>query len=95
MHYCGTQLQYIGDCQSNTPYQLLCDNFSAQCLYMDSNMIKTEPVKIIKELEAKLQDEKKEEIAMFSFGQKMMGCLISYTENENEKVLLNRLRFCK
>ncbi|MFT4661716.1 MAG: hypothetical protein ACI8XB_001996 [Patiriisocius sp.] len=88
LDYCGVLVQFKGDCQSGSPYQIICDDYSAQWLFIESHNVNTRPLEVIHELEEKLANTKTEKIAMYSFGQKMTGSLITYTLGGEENYFL-------
>ena len=85
LSYCGQIFKAPENCSSNSKYELSCDNYSIQWLYMNEQMLSYMPQQFIQQLEQKLKKTKKERIRCISFETEIEGYKISYKDGKQKK----------
>ena len=83
LSFCGKKYKIPEGCKAESEYQMECDTFSIQWLYMNDAMLKAMPDRVVAQLEEQMKDFKKEPITPFLSGTKVMGYKVSYTINRN------------
>jgi hypothetical protein len=83
LSFCGKTFKIPDGCKAESAYQLECDTFSIQWLYMNDAMLKTMPDRVVAQLEEQMKDFKKEPFTPYLSGTKVMGYKVSYKVNSN------------
>src|SRR5258705_10230950 len=73
LSFCGNKYKTPVGCKTESEYQLDCDTFSIQWLYMNDAMLKTMPEHLVGQLEEQMREFKKEPITPYLLGTKVMG----------------------
>lgn len=83
--YCGQTFDVPTKCSANSQYELTCDNFTIQWLYMNEQILTVMPQQFIGQLESKLTTVKKEQIKCKSLGTELTAYKLTYKDGKREK----------
>ena len=78
LSFCNIKYKIPAGCKAESEYQLDCDTFSIQWLYMNDAMLKTMPEHLVGQLEEQMREFKKEPIIPYLLGNKVTGYKVSY-----------------
>lgn len=78
LNFCNQELDVPASCVAESPYQLQCDNYSIQWLYMNEEMLKAMPEQFVAQLSGQMKKFKKEPITCFLLDSEAKGYKISF-----------------
>ena len=85
VNYCGEELAVPEGCSATSEFEITCDDFSIQWMYLEPDMLTFAPQQYMNQLDDKLKRFKKKPINLLSRGQKIEAYQITYRENREEK----------
>ena len=83
--YCGERLVVPEGCTALSEFEINCDNFSMQWMYLEPDMLTFAPQQYMGQLDEKLKRFKKKPINVVSRGEEIKAYQITYRENKQEK----------
>ena len=78
LNFCNKKYKAPTGCTIESEYQVKCDNYSIQWLYMTNEMIKTMPDQFVSQLAGQMKKFKKESITPYLLEQEVKGYKISF-----------------
>ena len=78
LSFCGNKYKAPANCKTESAYQVKCDNYSIQWLYMNDEMLKTMPDQFVSQVAARMKKFKKEAITLYLLNEEVEGYKISY-----------------
>ena len=84
LHFCGERIPVPAGCQADSDYELLCDDFSIQWMYLEEDMLTFVPQQYVNQLDDRLKKFRKRNVKLVSLGKEIDGYLISH---KDEKVI--------
>jgi len=85
VNYCGKNFKVPSECLANSKYELTCNDFTIQWLYMNEQLLEYMSQQLISQLEQKLTIVEKKPIKCISLNKKMKGSLLTYLDEDKEK----------
>ena len=76
--YCGKKFNVPDNCTARSAYELSCNDYVIQWLYMNEQMLQTMPAQFINQLKNKVKKMKKEPVQCVSMGYPLEGYKITY-----------------
>jgi hypothetical protein len=80
--FCGLKYKTPEGCKAQSMYQVECNNFSMQWIYMNEAMLDTVPQKLVSQLESQMKRFKKESINLLLLGKEVKGYKVNYPLKE-------------
>lgn len=84
LHFCGEKIPVPSGCQADSDYELMCDDFSIQWMYLEEDMLGFVPQQYVNQLDERLKKFRKRNIKLVSLGTELEGYLVSH---KNDKVI--------
>ncbi|MCX6290820.1 MAG: hypothetical protein NT126_03560 [Bacteroidetes bacterium] len=81
LSFCKHKYLLPAGCKAESEYQLECDEYSMQWLYMNDAMLKTMPDHVVAQLQEQMRNFTKEPITPSLLDNKVMGYKVSYRVN--------------
>lgn len=78
LNFCNKKYKAPTGCTTESEYQVKCDNYSIQWLYMTNEMLKTMPDQFVSQLAGQMKKFKKESITPYLLEQEVKGYKISF-----------------
>lgn len=85
VRYCGYVIPVPEGCQANSDYEVTCDDFVIQWMYLEPDMLSFMPKQYLDQLDERLKKFKKRNIQLISFEKKIDGYLVSYKDAKEMK----------
>jgi len=86
LSFCHNKYKAPSGCKTESEYQLDCNNYSIQWLYLNDEMLKTMPEQFVSQLAGQMKKFKKESFAPYLLDKEVNGYKISYKSD-------NRIKF--
>ena len=78
LSFCHNKYKAPAGCKTESEYQLQCNDYSIQWLYMNDEMLKTMPDQFVSQLAGQMQKFKKESITPLLLDKEVKGYKISF-----------------
>ena len=78
LSFCHNKYKAPTGCKTASEYQVQCDNYSIQWLYMNDEMFKTMPEQFVSQLAGQMKKFKKEPITPYLLDKEVKGYKISF-----------------
>lgn len=85
VNYCGKKLTVPEGCSATSEFEVSCDDFSMQWMYLEPDMLTFAPQQYMSQLDDKLKRFKKKPINLVSGGEEIEAYQIIYRENKEDK----------
>lgn len=85
LHFCGEKISVPLECQAGSDYELTCEDFSLQWMYLEPDMLSFAPQQYINQMDERLKKFRKRGIKLMSLGKEIDGYLISHKDDKEIK----------
>lgn len=82
LHFCGERIPVPTACQADSDYELTCDDFSIQWMYLEEDMLTFVPQQYVDQLDDRLKKFRKRNVRLISRGSEIDGVLISHKDDK-------------
>lgn len=85
VRYCGYAISVPEGCMADSDYEVVCDDFAIQWMYLEPDMLSFMPKQYMDQLDERLKKFRKRNIQLVSFENKIDGYLVSYKDDREIK----------